>query len=1682
MRRRRFVRFLVWLAAGLAGLVLLVVLALAFLVGTQTGTGFLFARLGALLPGTFEVQKAEGRIDSPLTLHGLVYKRPGMEIRIDRLYLEWRLRELLAKRVDVGRLYADGVHVITTPTPNQEPTKLPDLDLHYNIIVRDARVRGLTLGSPSVGAGGAASAAAPAPPTVIDEIDLQTTDISNLVHVDRLAVRSALLRADVSGTVQPRGDYPVDLAVQWEVHPAGPPQTAALVGGGTLKGTLATLRVAQALRAPFDVRVAAVLFQPLRDLRFDGRLAFSDVNPRRLRADLPDLPASGQVAVRGTLARFDSWGAVDGAMAPAGRFHVDYRVARDGDAWQVHQADVALPGTPSRLALRGKVVLPATAANGASNLDLDLAASWRDAAWPPRGKASFSSPRGEAHVVARASGANPAGPAAAQTARSAAATGSPAARGRAGEVTQPTRAANAQAAVTGSAGGAGAGPPAGSLSSEGTVQAVVTSLGPVAASYRLTRQGGDWHIEKLELTVPGTPTHLAASGTMTQRGQTFDVDAGVSWRDLAWPLTGPASVKSRQGEAKVAGSLDSFRAQLSAELAAGPGSGAAGAGKPRNAEPAPPASGRAGTAAAAAAAGTQAGTANRTVAAAPAAGAAGSSASTAPRSTTPTGTAAATTPAAAAQNRPGTTANPAAAAAARTAGGGAGGAPAGNPGGANPAATPAGAAAAAKAAGGSSPVTGGAAGATVAATHAAAARAAATAPVAAAAAAAARPAPPAAGRFTLSGTGSSERFHIDSLTANLLSGQIQGHGDVRWSPRLAWNVALTGQGIDPAAVRADLPGRLGFDLATRGESQPAGLTGSVDLPRLQGTLRGQPVTVVAGLRLAGPSYDLSRFEAHWGTAQLRANGRLGDRFDLGFDTAAPNLGLVLPSATGSLTARGHVSGPAKTPRVQVSAHAEGLRYGTQSVGAANVNADVDMAAAGPFQVDADLREVNTGSDVISQLKVQSRGTASSHTLSLSVLGLGDSKDAHVDVALAGGVSGPLGASATWRGQISRLDLRSSPVGDWSLQQAAALQAGAAAVELRNLCWVEVGSPAGGAGGGGGGSQAAAAGGRGTGAAAGGGTGAGGGGRSGGSGGDAAGNGGSGTGPAAGGARTGKGRLCASAAWSQAGTWAGEATLASLPLNLMRPLLPPDLAVSGEINGRAEAHGGSHGIAGADVDLTPGPGDLRFPAEQGRTVTVHFERGSLRAQAGPAGGTATAALALTGAGTFNAQLRLPRLTQGMVLRDQPLSGTIAVHFRDLTFLEGFVPDLRNLAGSLNADLGLAGTVAAPRLTGQARLDGGRAQVPLYGLDIKDIRLAATANGSTTLAIDAGARSGPGSVRITGSSGLMPSAATPLHLAVTGSRFEVMGTRDVRILVTPDVQLEYQGTMARVTGEVTVPEAHVHVEKAPKGGPIEPSKDVVFVGGAKPQAQKTATPLALYARLRLVVPNPAVELDALGLKGQPYGSLLLVENPGSPTIGTGELDIAPGGTFQAYGQNLTIERGRLIFGGPVDDPGLNIRASRQSDDRTVTAGIEAKGTLKQPLVSVWSNPVMSQSDALAYVVLGHGLNQASPQEGNRVANAATSLGLAGAGLIAKNIGARFGLEEASIESKGNLNQASLMLGKYLAPHLYVVYGIGLFRPVSTFRVRYIINSKWTLQAESSTETGADILYTLERGRTK
>ena len=129
-------------------------------------------------------------------------------------------------------------------------------------------------------------------------------------------------------------------------------------------------------------------------------------------------------------------------------------------------------------------------------------------------------------------------------------------------------------------------------------------------------------------------------------------------------------------------------------------------------------------------------------------------------------------------------------------------------------------------------------------------------------------------------------------------------------------------------------------------------------------------------------------------------------------------------------------------------------------------------------------------------------------------------------------------------------------------------------------------------------------------------------------------------------------------------------------------------------------------------------------------------------------------------------------------------------------------------------------------------------------------------------------------------------------------------------------------------------------------------------------------------------------------------------------------------------------------------------------------------------------MSQSEQLSYLVLGRPLEGGtSSEEGNAMNRAALALGLAGGEFVAGQFGEKLGVDSIGIESGPNeaTEEASLVVGKYLSPKLYVGYGVGLFDPVSTIRMSYTISSNWKLVTESSSETsGADLYYTIDRGQ--
>jgi translocation and assembly module TamB len=198
----------------------------------------------------------------------------------------------------------------------------------------------------------------------------------------------------------------------------------------------------------------------------------------------------------------------------------------------------------------------------------------------------------------------------------------------------------------------------------------------------------------------------------------------------------------------------------------------------------------------------------------------------------------------------------------------------------------------------------------------------------------------------------------------------------------------------------------------------------------------------------------------------------------------------------------------------------------------------------------------------------------------------------------------------------------------------------------------------------------------------------------------------------------------------------------------------------------------------------------------------------------------------------------------------------------------------------------------------------------------------------------------------------------------------------------------------------------------------------------------------------------------------------------TTATGELAVM-GGKFKAYTRELEVEKGRLLFaGGPLADPGLDLRASRQFPG--VKAGVLVRGTLRRPLVRFFSDPARTQNEIASLLVVGRSLEGAQGTSGgtNTLASAtAKDAALQqGGALLAAQLGRYVGLDEVQLERDQN-DAASLVLGKYLSPRLYVSYGVGLTAALSALKLRYTLGNRWVIKTEAGSRQSVDLEYTTE-----
>jgi translocation and assembly module TamB len=870
--------------------------------------------------------------------------------------------------------------------------------------------------------------------------------------------------------------------------------------------------------------------------------------------------------------------------------------------------------------------------------------------------------------------------------------------------------------------------------------------------------------------------------------------------------------------------------------------------------------------------------------------------------------------------------------------------------------------------------------------------------------------------FSLAGGGTETAFSLDSLSVWSDAGRVAATGSVSWSGEPTWEGFAEVEGLLLSELGFAPGGVVDGGFTGSGEVTDSGPLARWSVDRLAWEEQDHRVEARGHGTLEGSEVQIEDFQVLSGANRLSLRGAAGDRLDLAWEIDAPELS-ERSGLEGRARGAGTLSGPASRPRIRTDLEAGGIRGPGFALDTVSVSAAVDLAGEEPVRLLVLLEGQGEGAPPMG-LRLEGSGPLADHRLqALAWTEPGDS----VALELAGGLSLPPVSGDSGGTGVAQAP---PPAWDGVLADLSVVVREVGAWSLQAPAPLQL-HP---------------------------------------------------------GAVTladlcligEPGEACGSMAWEEGRGGEGWVRIGEVELERLAHLLPPDLALTGTAYLDARGSVDGDGAASGSLDSGVRGGRVVYTGPAGVEEVRTLEEVSLRAQLDPLGELGgRAVLRLQDGDGLEVEWSAGPVPGGP---DTRVSGSLSLELDDRGFVAALSDELWNSRGTLRGAFRLDGTVGAPVLAGELRLDGAAVDIPELGIRVEDVHLLARDRGPDEWLIEGGARSGRGEVRV-GGAALLPRPDRPgsLTMDLQGGDFQALDSSLGQVEVSPDLRLVATEERTDLTGEVRIPRAMLTPGELE--GVVAASPDVVLAGEVEEEEAEATVPVDnLHLRVRVAF-GDSVLVDGLGVSGRIAGAVTVIQEPGRLMTGQGEVRLEDG-EYVAARQRLTIERGRLVYADrPLEDPGLDMRVTRRTPE--VLAGMEIRGTARDPEITIFSEPEMPEAEAMAYLLIGRPIRGSGEGDGDLMDRRVTSMGLAGGAAVLNRLGPALGVAEARIDRGERLSDAALVVGTNFTPRLFVSYGVGIFGgTANVLRLRYQLAQNWILRTESARELGADLLYSVER----
>jgi len=951
--------------------------------------------------------------------------------------------------------------------------------------------------------------------------------------------------------------------------------------------------------------------------------------------------------------------------------------------------------------------------------------------------------------------------------------------------------------------------------------------------------------------------------------------------------------------------------------------------------------------------------------------------------------------------------------------------------------------------------------------------------------------------------GDRQQIQLSELAGSWLQGQLSGQLRADWQQGWQVNATLSGRDLDPQQINDRLQGAVNFKLDAVLADPGQGLEGLLSVTLEESLLQQQPLTGQLELNLNQRQVEISRLELQGNGFSLQGQGALDDQLHLSWQVE--QLEQLLTGLRGSLTGAGNLSLAAEGLRADFNSRGEQLRMDDLSLAGWQLQGEIVASQKFRLRLTGHALESSRSGLSLQQLELAADGTAQQHSLAFRSA----QADASLNGELAGGWDGQ-----QWQGALRQLRLDDARLGRWQLSTPASLLLSKQHLQLGRLQLVDkdAGSillqgnylPPQQTGDGqlswqaldlgllnpwlpvielSGASHGSVT------------------------------------------LQPQQAGLQGQAAWQGElksrrqtfaqvrvdwhGEWAEQGLNSTLKVALpddghvdlilssaepfsghrpqqlrlqlrgknlalqqVQPWLPPGLNLTGQLRlqsdglWRAEQPWELSGVAEIN-------GGKCFWQEEDNIISAELSSAQLRWQ-WQQQLTGQLELQLEERGQIDAEITLPISASWPlnVMVDKPLSGELTTRLQELGLISILLPgQVQESSGQLKLDLQLAGIWQQPLLQGALRLFDARAYLPKPGIQLHDLELAGQFDQQGFSLNSFQVRSGAGSLTGTGSLQLADWLPQRYRLSIDGDNFQLFNLPDLQAEVSPELSIDGDLKQVSIDGVLRIPQLFFRGQQ--KQNLAENSPDLVIVDA--PEATKK--PLRIQPQLDLqLVLGEQVLLKAAGIDARLEGQLRMQSTPQQMLAAFGEINIAKG-RYASYGVNLDISRGNLLFnGGPLNQPLLDILALRTAGE--VKAGVQVTGTPKQPVVNLYSEPPLPDTDILSYIVLGRPVDTQGSQSSMLMTAAGALLSQGESVVLQEKLKSTFGLDVLDINAgDGDTESSVITTGKYLSPDLYVSFGYSLFNNSNEIKLRYTLSPNWEVESNFGTESGADLFYKID-----